>query len=213
MISKVKMPRYRHAFNRGEKSMVHTHSWPLRKMEVSCQRHARPRFTPGTHWIGNLVRLGAGLDTEVRGKILCLCWGSNRGRPVCSQDTIVTELRGDDKWVINWKGFVRKRSWPNCEVLSRHLPGRTEGNHENLSQDSRSPGRDLNPGCPEYEGVLTAWPWRSVLSRWNTLEQQYIGKRQSNNDGKVLLACFIKCMWNVNKIKLSKLKWNEVNLN
>jgi hypothetical protein len=56
--------------------------------------------------------------------------------------------------VINWKGFVRKRSWHNCEVLSRHLPGMTEGNHENLSQDSRSPGRDLNPGCPEYEGVL-----------------------------------------------------------
>jgi hypothetical protein len=27
----------------------------------------------------------AGLDTEVRGKILCLCWGSNPGRPVCSQ--------------------------------------------------------------------------------------------------------------------------------
>jgi hypothetical protein len=26
MINKVKMPRYHHAFNRGEKSMVHTHS-------------------------------------------------------------------------------------------------------------------------------------------------------------------------------------------
>jgi hypothetical protein len=27
----------------------------------------------------------AGLDTEARGKILCLCRGSNLGRPVCSQ--------------------------------------------------------------------------------------------------------------------------------
>jgi hypothetical protein len=35
------------------------------------------------------------------------------------------------------------------------------GKHENLSQDSRSLGRDLNPGPPEYEaGVLTTLPWR-----------------------------------------------------
>jgi hypothetical protein len=29
-----------------------------------------------------------------------------------------------------------------------HLPGETEDNHENLSQDSRSPGLHLNPGPP-----------------------------------------------------------------
>jgi hypothetical protein len=35
----------------------------------------------------------AGLDTEVRGKILCPCWGSNPDRPVIqSIDTILTEL-------------------------------------------------------------------------------------------------------------------------
>jgi hypothetical protein len=34
---------------------------------------------------------------------------------------------------------------------------------KNLSQDSRSPGRDLKPGPPEYEaGVLTTRPRRSV---------------------------------------------------
>jgi hypothetical protein len=33
----------------------------------------------------------------------------------------------------------------------------------NLSQDSRSSGRDLNPGPPEYvAGVLTALPRRSI---------------------------------------------------
>jgi hypothetical protein len=38
----------------------------------------------------------------------------------------------------------------------RHLPGGTDENHENLSQDSRSPALDLNPGPPEYEtGVVT----------------------------------------------------------
>jgi hypothetical protein len=31
------------------------------------------------------------------------------------------------------------------KVLSQNLPGRAEENHENLSQDNRSPGRDSNP--------------------------------------------------------------------
>jgi hypothetical protein len=50
----------------------------------------RPSFTPrrrtlGTHCTGGWVGLGAGLDTEAIGKILCLCWRSNPGCPVCSQ--------------------------------------------------------------------------------------------------------------------------------
>jgi hypothetical protein len=40
---------------------------------------------PGTHCIGGWVGPRAGLDAEVRGKILCLCQGSNHGRPVRSQ--------------------------------------------------------------------------------------------------------------------------------
>jgi hypothetical protein len=66
--------------------------------------------------------------------------------------------------MMNWKVLGRKRSWPNLKVLSRHSPGRTEISHENLSQDSRSPGLDSNPGSPEYEaGVLTTRPRRSVI--------------------------------------------------
>jgi hypothetical protein len=54
-------------------------------MRVNGQRHAPaalyPRErTPGTYWIGGWVGLRAGLDTEARGKILCLCRGSNPGR-------------------------------------------------------------------------------------------------------------------------------------
>jgi hypothetical protein len=30
--------------------------------------HARPRFTPGTHWIGGWVDFRASLDTEARRK-------------------------------------------------------------------------------------------------------------------------------------------------
>jgi hypothetical protein len=40
---------------------------------------------PGTHCTGGWVGPRAGLDAEVRGKILCLCRGSNPGSTVRSQ--------------------------------------------------------------------------------------------------------------------------------
>jgi hypothetical protein len=57
----------------------------------------RPRFTagertPGIHRIGGWVGLRAVLDTEARGKIICLCRVSKPDRQVCSQDTTLTEL-------------------------------------------------------------------------------------------------------------------------
>jgi hypothetical protein len=60
-------------------------------MDVSGQHHApaalypRRKDPPGTHCTGGWVGPRAGLDAEARGKILCLCRGSNLGRPVCSQ--------------------------------------------------------------------------------------------------------------------------------
>jgi hypothetical protein len=49
------------------------------------------------------------------------------------------------------------------KVLS-HLPGETEENKEDLSQDFRSLGRDLNPEPPEYEaGLLTIRPLRLII--------------------------------------------------
>jgi hypothetical protein len=56
-------------------------------MGVSGQRHAPavlyPRGKdPGTHWTGGWVDQRACMDTEVRGKILCPCRGSNLDRPV-----------------------------------------------------------------------------------------------------------------------------------
>jgi hypothetical protein len=57
---------------------------------VSGQRHAPAALcpgerTPGTHCTGGWVGLTVGLDTEVRGKILCPYRGSNPDRPVRSQ--------------------------------------------------------------------------------------------------------------------------------
>jgi hypothetical protein len=56
-------------------------------MGVSGQRQTPAALCPGeritgTHCTGGWVGLRAGLDTEVRGKILCPCQGSNPDRPV-----------------------------------------------------------------------------------------------------------------------------------
>jgi hypothetical protein len=47
--------------------------------------------------------------------------------------------------MINYKGFGRKRLWPNFKVLYLRSPGGTEENHKNLYQDSMSPGPRLEP--------------------------------------------------------------------
>jgi hypothetical protein len=61
--------------------------------------------------------------------------------------------------MMNCEGFGRKQSRPNFKVLSRHSPKGTEKNMKTLSQDSRSPGRDLSLGPPEYEAaMLTTGP-------------------------------------------------------
>jgi hypothetical protein len=67
-------------------------------MGVSGQHHVPAALypgerIPGTHCTGGWVGLRAGLDTDARRKILCPCRGSNPGRPVRSQTTILTELR------------------------------------------------------------------------------------------------------------------------
>jgi hypothetical protein len=54
---------------------------------------------------------------------------------------------------MNWKGFGRMRSWPNLRYYPRiRLEGQRKTT-KTLIQVSRSPGRDLNMGPPEYEAV------------------------------------------------------------
>jgi hypothetical protein len=64
---------------------------------VSGQRHTSAALclrarTPGTHCTGVCVGPRAGLDTEAREKILCVCRESNPGYPVCSQTVLVYRL-------------------------------------------------------------------------------------------------------------------------
>jgi hypothetical protein len=70
---------------------------------------------------------------------------------------------------MNWKGHGRNWSWLNL----RYYPGTCleKKRHKYLSQDSLFSDRDLNPGPPEYEEVLTIWSLRSVTC---TLNQTFI---------------------------------------
>jgi hypothetical protein len=64
-------------------------------------------------------------------------------------------------WIINSKGCGRKRSPPNFGYYPGICREGLRKTMKNLSQDTRSPSRDLKPGPPEYEaGVLTTRPRR-----------------------------------------------------
>jgi hypothetical protein len=53
--------------------------------------------------------------------------------------------------MMNWKGFGRKRSWPNLQYYPHIHLDRLRKTMRNVSKDGGSPGRDLNLGPPEYE--------------------------------------------------------------
>jgi hypothetical protein len=46
--------------------------------------------------------------------------------------------------MMNWKGRVRKRSWPNLRYYTGICLEELRETTKNLTQDSRSPGQDLN---------------------------------------------------------------------
>jgi hypothetical protein len=50
--------------------------------------------------------------------------------------------------------FGKKQLWPKFKALSRHSPKGLRKITKKPSQDSRSPGRDLNPSPLEYEAKM-----------------------------------------------------------
>jgi hypothetical protein len=74
-----------------------------------------------------------------------------------------TTIESNDR-VINELGRVWKETIVALfNVLYQHMPWRDSGKPKNLRQDSRSPGRDLNPGLPQYDtGVLITQLRRSM---------------------------------------------------
>jgi hypothetical protein len=83
----------------------------------------------------------------------------------------------NDRVISEWWWIGKDLVGSDRSLILRYYPGiRLEGLRKTtkiLNQDSLSPGRDLNPGPPEYEaGVLTTRPWRSVVpwgrgQRWS----------------------------------------------
>jgi hypothetical protein len=81
---------------------------------VSGQHHAPaalyPRGkSPGTHCTGGWVGPRAGLDTEVRGKIICLCRGSNpavQSGPIQSGNLYVAEFIFLVLFIFQAKTFI-----------------------------------------------------------------------------------------------------------
>jgi hypothetical protein len=66
----------------------------------------------------------------------------------------------DGLWIIHWIECERKCSWPNLE----YYQGICLEGQENLSQDSQSPGRHLNPGLSRLQTRYTIpHPWHSML--------------------------------------------------
>jgi hypothetical protein len=66
---------------------------------------------------------------------------------------------------MNCKGCGRKGSCPNLMCYPGICLDRLSKTTKILSQDSRSPGRDFNPGPPEYKvGALTTRSRLSVLA-------------------------------------------------
>jgi hypothetical protein len=58
--------------------------------------------------------------------------------------------------MMNWKECERKRSWHNLRYYPGIFLDRLRKTAKTLRQNSRSLGRDLNLGPPEYEaGVNT----------------------------------------------------------
>jgi hypothetical protein len=61
-----------------------------------------------------------------------------------------------------------------------YLPERSEENHDNLSQDSPYPRRDLNSEPPKYKRMLTTLPRRSVQTNYDWTLQETEDKEYCN---------------------------------
>jgi hypothetical protein len=83
----------------------------LEGVEWSASRPGRA-LPPGYLYIGGWVGPRAGLDAEVRGKILCLCRESNPGRPVRSQTLILLSYPGSCRPILSWTLFNIEVSRP-----------------------------------------------------------------------------------------------------
>jgi hypothetical protein len=160
----------------------------------------RPRFTPGerttgTHCTGGWVGPRADLDTEARGKILCLCRGSNPGRPVCNQTLFrvisATNLFTAITWSVNFP-FVLHRCETRFLSLREERKLMVPGNKLRISESetwfccsSRGWWETMSLDCGHLRAYFSSPSWYEYGElRWNDTD---MGK--STNSKKNLSQC------------------------
>jgi hypothetical protein len=100
----VKLSHYHHAGAKGTRRYSSYTFLTSTLGGMSGRRHASAALypwerTPSTHWIGGWVSLRAGLDTQARVKIPCLCWGLNPSHPICSR--LLIRFKAHEKYYIS----------------------------------------------------------------------------------------------------------------
>jgi hypothetical protein len=99
---------YRHAEDKGGRSIATTQSWPRHyKGWVVSVTPLLPGMDPGTHYTGGWMGLRTGPDSEARGKILCLYLGSKPGRPIVHSVVrhCIDRATLHTIWNLNGNGF------------------------------------------------------------------------------------------------------------
>jgi hypothetical protein len=72
---------------------------------------------------------------------------------------------------MNWKGYGRKWMGPNLRYYPEISPEVLRKPSKNLSQDSGSSGRDLNPESPECEPrILPTWLQHLAMNVYSSWE-------------------------------------------
>jgi hypothetical protein len=98
--------------------------------------------------------------------IQILCWYLYSRGLFNDAFSVIKIIESNGRVVSDWwtgKSFGSKRSRPNLRRYSRIRLEGLRNTTKNISQDSWSPGRDLNPEPPEYEArVLATRPRRSI---------------------------------------------------
>jgi hypothetical protein len=94
--------------------------------------------TPVIHWVGGWVGFRTDLDTEARGKFLCLCRWSNPGWPVCSQ-------------TLYWLSYPKK-----IQSLGEGYKTKSKNNISTHTNTENSM-HELNGGCNAHRNVSFIW--------------------------------------------------------
>jgi hypothetical protein len=112
----------------------------------------------------------------------------------------------EGKWIFKWKGCGRKWLSRNLKYYPSICLEGVRNTTKNLSQDSRSPGQDLNPETLEYEAGVLSTRQRLRYSRmqrtgtFGTIENPPTNALLVRNRRRLYLTaqcCCTRAVWTV----------------